>query len=294
MSTPKEQATLTTEGHSKERKKKTEVLAVKPSGPTGPRTKRGKMKSSRNALKHGIFAKVVLQGSALRESEEDYKNLLESFRESLQPEGGLEEFLVEKLAQIAWRKARLVRTEAAIIMKQTEFLRENREARLKKSSEGYDLDLAILAGGIARHRDNPYLLNKAVRMLETLKVVIQDRGFEPQTDEGLLKALYGQQGGRDGLFLSYRIYCDQHQETSDDAARRKNQQVFLKSLETEIQQLEGAMVELEAREEKELPLVEESLSIPKEKELDRLLRYETRLDGTFDRTLQQLERLQRM
>lgn len=270
--------------------------------PTGPRTKRGKARSRYNALKHGIFGRVVLRGSALKESKADYLNLLASLRESFQPEGGVEELLVEKLAMLAWRKARAVRAEAALITKQTEFLREDREARLKDTSQGHNLELAILAGGITRHPRNPYLLAKAIRLLEALEDAIQYRGFNPEEDEGVLKALYGERGHRDGLFLSYRIHCDRPKEASDEAARSKDQQAFrskdkqafLKLLETEIRQLQAAIVDLEARGEKELSLKEESMAIPGEEKLDRLLRYEARLDGAFDRTLQQLERLQRM
>lgn len=116
MSSVKEQETLTPEPSIKKRKRRTRTLTLKPSGPTGPRTKRGKLKSRYNALKHGIFANVVLRGTALRGKRSDYEDLLQSFRENLQPQGGLEEFLVERLAQIAWRKGRAVKAEAAIIM----------------------------------------------------------------------------------------------------------------------------------------------------------------------------------
>lgn len=267
---------------------------VSPVGATGPRTPRGKQKSRYNALKHGIFAQVVLRGSALKESKADYLNLLQSFREGFQPAGGAEEFLVEKLAMLAWRKARAVRAEAAIIMKQTEFLRADRETRLKRASEGDQIESAILGGGIARRSKNPYLMAKAVKMLEALEGAIQERGFDSQVDEGLLRGLYGDQGYRDGVFSLYRFFSDEVKKAPDDPARKIEQQAFLKALRTEIRRLEGEMVDLAAREERELPLVEESLAIPGEEELDRLLRYETRLDGSFERTLQQLERLQRL
>lgn len=39
---------------------------------------------------------------------------------------------------------------------------------------------------------------------------------------------------------------------------------------------------------------EERLAVPKDGELERLMRYEDHLDRAFDRTLSQLERLQRM
>lgn len=285
--------TTTVEQPGKVPRRKPQTLKLSPIGPTGPRTPRGKHKSRYNALKHGIFAQVVLRGSALKESKADYLNLLESFRESLRPVGGVEEMLVEKLAMLAWRKARAVRAETAIIMRQTEFLREDREARLKEASQGINIDFAVHAGGIARRYNNPYLLAKAVDLLEMLEGAIQTRGFEVEVDEKLLQALYGEQGYRDGVFLVYRVCSDRKQEDPDDAARRKDQQAFLKALRMEIERLQGEMVDLEAREEKELPLEEESLAIPGEKELDRLLRYEARLDGAFDRTLTQLDRLQR-
>ncbi len=121
-------------------------------GPTGPRTRRGKQRSCYNAVKHGIFVKVVLRGKILKESKADYLNLLASFREGVQPVGGLEEFLVEKLAQIAWRKARLVRAEAAMVMMQTEFLRVKHETRQRDVAEGNTLHLITPNCGLVEAR----------------------------------------------------------------------------------------------------------------------------------------------
>jgi hypothetical protein len=75
---------------------------------TGPRTPQGTERSKRNATKHGIFSSVVvLKG----ESRAEYESFLNGLRESLRPEGALEEFLVEKLASISWRHRRLVVAE---------------------------------------------------------------------------------------------------------------------------------------------------------------------------------------
>lgn len=266
-------------------------------GPTGPRTQRGKMKSRYNALKHGIFANVVLKRSVLREKQEDYENLLQAFRENLQPEGGLEEFLVEKLAQIAWRKGRAVRAEAAIVRKQTEFLRQDHDARLKEASEGSGLDLARFTG-ITRVRRNPYLLRKSLDNLDILKGGIETRGFEPVTDEHYLGILYGQCQD-ETLFLTYKICANEAEQIAKNsptpkAAIEEYKRGFLEVLDLERKRIVQTLRDLEARNEVEGPLEEESLAIPQGKELDRLLRYEARLEGEFDRTLQQLERLQRM
>lgn len=72
---------------------------------TGPRTQQGKERSKHNALKCGIFSKVVvLKG----ESRAEFEDLLDGLRNYLQPEGTLEEILVEKLTALFWRERRLI------------------------------------------------------------------------------------------------------------------------------------------------------------------------------------------
>lgn len=67
---------------------------------SGPRTPAGKLRSSRNALKSGIFSKAVLIGT---ESPAKYASFLNGLLEDLQPQGTLETVLVENLAIILWR-----------------------------------------------------------------------------------------------------------------------------------------------------------------------------------------------
>ena len=86
---------------------------------TGPRTPQGKERSKQNALKHGIFSKVTyLKG----ESGRDYQALRRGLWKTWQPEGELEELLVEKLVSITWRYRRMLKAEGAEIRKHTEFL----------------------------------------------------------------------------------------------------------------------------------------------------------------------------
>ena len=74
----------------------------------GPRTKAGKSRSSRNSLKDGIFSEVTLLEG---ESRDRYKAQLKKLRESYQPEGALEELLVDKLMSIGWRQRRTLLAE---------------------------------------------------------------------------------------------------------------------------------------------------------------------------------------
>ncbi len=72
---------------------------------TGPRSPEGKQRSKHNALKHGLFSKiVVLEG----ESRPEFDALLNGLRNDRQPVGELEEVLVEKLATLFWRQRRLI------------------------------------------------------------------------------------------------------------------------------------------------------------------------------------------
>lgn len=73
----------------------------------GPKTPEGKRRSSMNARKHGIFASVLTQ-----EDHRKVRSIHEEFRESLGPEGVVEETLVEKLAVLYLRMQRCARAEA--------------------------------------------------------------------------------------------------------------------------------------------------------------------------------------
>ena len=78
----------------------------------GPRTKRGKAVSSRNAFKHGIQAGgVVIHGI---EKYEEWEALRDGIVESLQPDGVLENMLAERIALCLWKLRRLDRWQAVI------------------------------------------------------------------------------------------------------------------------------------------------------------------------------------
>jgi hypothetical protein len=85
---------------------------------TGPRTPRGKEGGKHNALKHGIFSKMVLLKG---EPQSDFDSLLTGLRDDLRPDGMLEKILVEKLVSLIWRQRRLLMAEGAEIRKGTEF-----------------------------------------------------------------------------------------------------------------------------------------------------------------------------
>ncbi len=79
---------------------------------TGPKTRTGKAESKMNAMKHGLLAaEFVVRG----EDPAEFTRILESLIDEFQPQGPLEEQLVERIAACMWRLRRLYRIEAGIL-----------------------------------------------------------------------------------------------------------------------------------------------------------------------------------
>ncbi len=79
---------------------------------TGPRTPEGKATTRLNALKHGFFARDVvnrvLDGPA---RAEEFNSLLDALLDDFQPESARERLLVDEVAACCWRIRRLLRYE---------------------------------------------------------------------------------------------------------------------------------------------------------------------------------------
>jgi hypothetical protein len=79
---------------------------------TGPRTARGKAKSSANALKHGLTAeRAVVSG----EDVEEYREFVQGIFDALQPQDAMEAELVGQVASFSWRLRRAARYEARLV-----------------------------------------------------------------------------------------------------------------------------------------------------------------------------------
>jgi hypothetical protein len=75
---------------------------------TGPRTQQGKEKSKGNATRFGIFSKAVVLKT---ESQAEVNDLQNGLTDYFQPNGAMEEILVDKLAAYLWRQRRLILAE---------------------------------------------------------------------------------------------------------------------------------------------------------------------------------------
>ena len=80
----------------------------------GPKTKRGKAASSRNAIKHGIMSPhpVIIEGL---ETVADWKQFESEIVESWATEGRYEQELAERIAFLLWRLRRSRHHETAVL-----------------------------------------------------------------------------------------------------------------------------------------------------------------------------------
>jgi hypothetical protein len=265
---------------------------------TGPTSKVGKERSKRNAVKHGIFAKVVvLENEPLAQ----FDSLLRGFRNDLRPKGSVEEILVEKLASLTWRYRRMLVAERAEIRAEqysgwrlaAANERDREEALLLATSE-----VAPKLGLLARW-ENPLVRSRCIALLKTLYKLMERRGFDPAVDSGIIGRCYGLPASIE-LITFYNFYSSSNDSirkeigSEYDLPKEERVRKFLDFVQESISHLEEMDKKLKSfdvlRERQERT----SASVPEPARLDRLLKYSASLERDFDRTLNQLERLQRI
>jgi hypothetical protein len=262
-------------------------------GSTGPRTQHGKERSKHNALTHGIFSKVAVLKS---ESQAEFDTLRKKLREDRKPHGSLEVLLVDKLAVLFWRFRRFLTAEGAEIQVGSEFAQWDKNERYRQQTGSFPQ--LTYNGGLMRWIENPVALQGCVDLLQDLQRSMSARGFSPQHDQSILTKLYGrddQDSWNKVLSKSYEGWYDtsvceeQERKENDYASPDQCKENFLKEVKKEAQRLERYRKEHATISARRLQV--EALRLP---EMDRLLRYETTLSREIERTLNQLERIQRM
>jgi hypothetical protein len=200
---------------------------------TGPQTERGKRNASRNSAKHLVFANAL--PSSMMELGEDpakYEKLRESLWTVFQPQDGFEQMLVEDMAEIRWRRRRVIRAEAGILVVNNRQL-EEQEERYVGGRGKREVGLSGLPPSIPR-------FIKIMRYLWGLKDSIECEGFN-QDKLIYLEIVYGDECGGQGRHLIdlFRRGCQEAQEAKDGTGTvageaEKSRRVFLDVLQEEM------------------------------------------------------------
>ena len=266
---------------------------------TGPRTPRGKERSKLNALKHGLLSKAVLLKG---ESRAEYTSLHDGLRQSLDPQGRLEDELVENLAVLLWRKRRLLQAEKAEISK-ADVLKEDAVIKQVVQRLNYALPETSLVAE-PDSRSNLSVLREAIHFIEKHRLLLAANNNEEL--ESIRRLYFGdfpegparERVARETMELA-RLATPSviALENAADPEQSKDQQLrnaMRKALDAELTNLLDVQRSQIITEFNKIARNFEAACIPSQEAVDRLLRYETHLSREFDRTLSQLERLQRM
>ncbi|MBZ5645420.1 MAG: hypothetical protein LAO19_21885 [Acidobacteriia bacterium] len=273
---------------------------------TGPRTKLGKRRSSKNAIKFGIFSKATLLES---ESRAEYASLRAALWKSKQPGDEFEEILLDKMASNLWRQRRVLIAEGAEIRKNTEFLEFDRwQKKLEEAEEISQKVYQAAKPGIAPEpvglvwSENLEALESSLEILCELKESFEAKGFD-EDDEFKLKQIYGLWG----VIHLRRTLQDDYMDwavTENLTEEERTAGGYLTSDEckqnvadlvgAEIKWLKSHKKDLESSEAKRMEVEILRQCVPDSPGLDSLLRVSSNLTRDFDRMLTQYDHAQRM
>ena len=223
----------------------------------------------------------------------------------------LEEILVEKLAVLTWRYRRLLAAEAGEIRKNTEFLEWDEDCRQIENVADIADDELI------RHIANPKILERCVELLRELHHNIKTDGFDSEWDHEILDKLYGDEPLQKTIKEDYATWSgradrsdddddddddDEEEEEEEEEERQKGEYAspeqcvtnFLHVISNEIKRLVSYNRAQKHVDTEKTELDKLRGSVPGLPDMDRLLRYEATINREIDRTLNQLERAQRM
>jgi hypothetical protein len=259
---------------------------------TGPRTPKGKARSSKNAAKHWIES-----GRILPEEEHDAAILRRGLEGDFKPQSLIEDEVIDDLVF-----NRLIKRRIDIAFMR-EFSKASIENTIKemdhreRSSVQYWLRMAGLSDEYSTERERAEALNPddCVTALKTLRGLIRERGIQPE-DLQKLRELYGDQPTEYAAIAMYLLVPlatkkaeqDKTVETKDDAERKTD---ILEMLKTEIQ-------EQERRQELAQRILEiecaPDLQEPPRHTLETLLRYRAANTRELNSLLDSLERIRRL
>src|ERR1700691_4529686 len=98
---------------------------------TGPNTQEGKLRSRRNAVRHGLCAETVIE---IVEDSDDYRGFEAAVIADYDARTAVERELVLRLASLLWRLRRASAIETDLLRIQAEILRDRRNHQLSDRS----------------------------------------------------------------------------------------------------------------------------------------------------------------
>lgn len=260
---------------------------------TGPRTPRGKAVAKMNAVKHGILStQVLVRGRHAKENRRELVALHERFVADLQPVGPVEEMLVDQVVTAHWRLRRALTAEAGEIA-----LNVDRGVWLRADPNP---DFARVCW---RELSDPVpemqksaLGNQMLRYwLQDVRQAVERNGELP---EAAVQGFARQVGGKQtALTVGLQVILQRQGHNPDglDAAalRARSRAEALAFLDLELGLVEQSEAKCRQHEVAQEESRQAAAVLPALPVLDKIMRYETKLERQLIRAMHELERVQR-
>jgi hypothetical protein len=252
---------------------------------TGPVTQEGKSIVAGNAIKHGIFAKdLVINAGDGREDELEYHELLTELKKDLTPLGRMEMILVEKIAVNYWRLRRLIRYETGEIRGRLDDYKES-ALRSHYSNSYYAKNRLELE--YYSYKDE---ITDAEYKEQLYKVAgMRSSGFNLTEDKATLEYVLCWRLKRDDCEFLDKDY--KAAEKYVIALSPQMQGKLRKEVLEEAEQLLAEMEEVRIWRIK-FDRIQKARSLPTEKNLNNVIKYENSLERSIFRNLAALKTLQ--
>ncbi len=268
----------------------------------GVKTPDGKAIAKFNALKHGLLAKeVVLTAGEGAEDPTEFAALSQDLMSQFQPQGTLEEMLVEKIAVAYWRLRRAYRYEAGLIRLELDTAAEKYYGKYRSDGE-------------KKHRTDEQIDAEIAQEREAFAYWQKDKNdLSKMHKEGRpLEDIYGWKENWEFLHEKVIDLLPENLDSEDDLKPKELRKCLNKDANWSDDDIWKALIDdcaqrmarhqgqieaLEREREKNqqrIKVLKVLGNVPSRDELDRLLRYEGAIERQFYKALNQLERLQRL
>jgi hypothetical protein len=261
---------------------------------TGPRTPAGKAVAKLNALKHGILStQVLVRGRHLKESQRELTELHQRFVEELKPVGPVEEMLVDKILTAHWRLRRALTAESGEIALSVD---GGQWQRSHGQRPGVQWAIWTALGDPIHGMSESTLGNQILGyVLGQVRQAVERDG---ELTEAAVLDLVANLGGHPNRLATeleaLRLRLPPQFGGADSAVRQGSppEEVFT-YLDRELRAASWREAECAKREAAEEQARQAATVLPSAAVLDKILRYETKLERQLERAMNQLERLQR-
>jgi hypothetical protein len=255
-----------------------------------------------NAVKHGLLSKeIVIEAGDGKEDAAEFEALFGRLQSQLEPEGPLEEMLVERIAICYWRLRRILRCEKGEIRKG---LDSARFQEIADRADAIGFYKKYVASETSRRslREDSLGLDYLIGVLDDVRSEVDELGYLSQGSLTRLAQHFGadQNGLTCWCLVFSKVSTEGPEKLGVDPDQfgevptpEKCKEAILQLLDGERSRLEELKQVVEEKEHLETEANVASLALPSKEAADKILRYETTIERQLYRAIDHLQRLQR-